>query len=79
VAEAIQYATDAGAHVINLSLAPHGESMVMEWAVNYAYERGDVVIDVADNENQSTVGYPAAYDRAVVVAAVNNSFRPHRL
>ena len=47
----------------------------MEWAVNYAYERGDVVIDV----NQSTVGYPAAYDRAVVVAAVNNSFRPHRL
>lgn len=49
------------------------ESMVMEWAVNYAYERGDVVIDVAGNENQSTVGYPAAYDRAVVVAAVANS------
>lgn len=23
VAEAVQYATDAGAHVINLSLAPH--------------------------------------------------------
>jgi len=53
--------------------------MVMERAGNYAFERGDVVIDVADNENQSTVGYPAAYDRAVVVAAVNNSFRPHRL
>ena len=53
--------------------------MVMEWAVDYAYERGDVVIDVAGNENQSTVGYPAAYDRAVVVAAVNDSFRPHRL
>ena len=55
------------------------ESMVIERAVNYAFERGDVVIDVADNENQSTVGYPAAYDRAVVVEAVNNSFRPHRL
>lgn len=53
--------------------------MVMEWAVNYAYERGVVVIDAAGNENQSTVGYPAECDRAVVVAAVNNSFRPHRL
>jgi subtilisin family serine protease len=45
----------------------------MEWVVNYAYERGVVVIDAAGNENQSTVGYPAAYARAVVVAAVNNS------
>ena len=49
------------------------ESMVVEWAVNYAYERGVVVIDAAGNENQSTVGYPAANDRAVVVEAVNNS------
>ena len=47
--------------------------MVMEWAVNYAYERGVVVIDAAGNENQSTVGYPAECDRAVVVATVNNS------
>ena len=51
----------------------------MERAVNYAFERGVVVIDAAGNENQSTAGYPAAYDRAVVVEAVNNSFRPHRL
>ena len=73
VAEAVQYATDNGAHIINLSLEVPCESMVMEWAVNYARERGVVVVAAAGNENLSTVSYPAAYAGVIAVAAVDNS------
>ncbi|MCH7800335.1 MAG: S8 family serine peptidase [Chloroflexi bacterium] len=73
VAEAIQYATDSGAHVINLSLNVPCESKVLEWAVNYARERSVVVVAAAGNEDLSTVGYPARYAGVVAVAAVDNS------
>jgi hypothetical protein len=73
VAEAVQHATDNGAHVINLSLEVPCESLVMEWAVNYARERGVIVVAAAGNANEPQVAYPAAYAGMVAVAAVDNS------
>jgi hypothetical protein len=73
LAEAVQHATDNGTHVINLSLEVPCYSQVMEWAVNYATERGVVVVAAAGNENQPSVGYPAGYAGVVSTAAVDNS------
>ncbi len=72
MAEAIQYAVDSGAHVINVSLGIECHSHVLEWAVNYAYERGVVVVGSAGNENVAEVRYPARFADVIAVAAVDN-------
>lgn len=50
VAQAIMYATDNGARVINLSLGGPGTSDVVQQAINYAYERNVLVVVAAGNE-----------------------------
>ncbi|MCH8309360.1 MAG: S8 family serine peptidase, partial [Chloroflexi bacterium] len=72
LAEAILYATDRGAHVINVSLEVPCESLVLNWAVNYAQERGVIVVASAGNDNSENIGYPAALPNTVTVAAVDN-------
>jgi serine protease len=69
IADAIRFAADEGAHVINMSLGSRFPSKVLEKAVNYAHKKGTIVICAAGNDGRGKVGYPAAYDKAVAVAA----------
>ena len=69
VADGIVWAVNHGAQVINLSLGGPAPSSVLEDAVNYAYENGVTVIAAAGNDN-SDVGYPAAYENCIAVGAV---------
>lgn len=69
IAEAIKFAADNGADVINLSLGGAGESHLMKEAIDYAYNKNVVVIAAAGNANQNSAGYPARYPRVVGVAA----------
>ncbi|HEY9695107.1 MAG TPA: S8 family peptidase [Oculatellaceae cyanobacterium] len=71
IAEAIRFAADNGADVINMSLGGRGESNIMEEAINYAYSKGVVVIAAAGNENSSSVSYPARYAHVIGVAALD--------
>jgi serine protease len=70
IADAIRWAADNGAKVINMSLGGGGRSDVMEKAVLYARNKGVVVVCAAGNGGRGVVEYPAAYPGSVAVAAV---------
>ncbi len=69
IAEAIRFAADNKADVINLSLGGGGESQVMKDAIDYAHSKGVVIIAAAGNENTNSASYPARYAHVIGVAA----------
>ncbi|MCS1352535.1 S8 family peptidase [Mechercharimyces sp. CAU 1602] len=71
VANGITYAADNGAQVINLSLGGPQSSQVIEDAVEYAVSKGVLVVAAAGNESTSSPSYPAYYEGALSVAAVD--------
>lgn len=70
IADAIRFAADKGADVINLSLGGGAYSQVMASAVEYARKKGVTVVAAAGNGGRATVEFPAAYPGAVAVSAV---------
>ncbi|NOJ82404.1 S8 family serine peptidase [Myxococcus xanthus] len=70
IADAIRFAADKGANVINLSLGGGAYSQVMASAVEYARKKGVTVVAAAGNGGRATVEFPAAYPGAVAVSAV---------
>ncbi len=72
IADAIRYAADKGAKVINMSLGGAFPSKVLAKAVKYAHDKGVTVVCAAGNESRGRVGYPAAYPGAVAVSATQN-------
>jgi serine protease len=70
IADAIRWAADHGAKVINMSLGGGGRSQVMENAVQYARKKGVVVVCAAGNGGRGIVEFPAAYPGSVAVGAV---------
>ncbi len=70
IAKGIIYATDNGARVINLSLGGTVNRQVMREAVQYALDRGVVVVAAAGNSNSSDPFYPAAYVSVIAVSAL---------
>ncbi len=73
IAEAIKFAADNDADVINMSLGGGGESQLMKEAIEYAYNKGVVIIAAAGNSNQNAAGYPARYPRVIGVSALDAS------
>ncbi|AFZ35325.1 Thermitase [Stanieria cyanosphaera PCC 7437] len=73
IAEAIKFAADHNANVINLSLGGSGESNLLKEAVDYAYNKGVVVIAAAGNSNQNSAAYPARYPHVISVAATDST------
>ncbi len=71
IAEAIRFAADNKADVINMSLGGGGESQVMKDAIEYAYRKGVVIIAAAGNENNNSASYPARYARVIGVGATD--------
>ena len=73
VADGIQWATDKGADVINLSLGASSGSSTLKNAVEYAYSNGVYLAAAAGNDGpcSNCVGYPAAYKECVAVSALD--------
>ncbi|MBD2353914.1 peptidase S8 [Tolypothrix sp. FACHB-123] len=69
IAEAIKFAADKGADVINMSLGGGGESQLMKQAIDYAHNKGVVIIAAAGNENANGASYPARYPHVIGVSA----------
>lgn len=73
IAEAIRFAADNNADVINMSLGGGGASQIMQEAIDYAYNKGVVVVAAAGNANQNSANYPARYPRVISVAALDSA------
>jgi len=73
IAEAIKFAADNGADVINLSLGGSGESHLMKEAIDYATDKDVVVVAAAGNSGQNSAGYPARYPHVIGVSALDTT------
>jgi serine protease len=71
ISEAIRFAADNGADVVNLSLAGSGYSQLMQQAIDYAYRKGLTIVAAAGNSNQNAVIYPARYRHVIAVSALD--------
>ena len=69
-ADAIYYAVDNGASVINMSVGGDGSSTLLEDAVNYAYDNNVPVVVSTGNQN-SVIQYPAQYANAFAIGSTN--------
>lgn len=74
IASAITYVADlkaeiGGPLVINMSLGGSQLDAVEKAAIDYAIEKGVVIVAAAGNEGEGGMGYPAAYEPVISVAA----------
>jgi serine protease len=69
IAQAIRYAADHGAQVINMSLGGPFPVGAIGSAVKYARGKGVTVVAAAGNDGRGKVGYPARYPGVIAVAA----------
>jgi len=71
IAEAIRFAADHGANIINMSLGGAGESAILKEAIDYAYNKGVTIIAAAGNANYPAAFYPARYPKVIGVSATS--------
>jgi len=71
VADAIIYAADNGAKVINLSLGGYAYSQYLQDAINYAFNKNCVIVASAGNNNTDEPFYPAACANVISVSSIN--------
>lgn len=70
VAEAIVWAADHGARIVNLSLGGPAYSHFLQEAVDYALGKGCILVAAGGNDGTAAAVYPAAYPEVLGVAAV---------
>jgi len=73
IANGIVWAADNGAKVINMSLGGSTGSSTVEDAVNYAWNKGAVLVAAAGNSGSSSPSYPAYYSNVIAVAATDQN------
>ena len=73
IANGIIWAADNGAKVINLSLGGTSSSFTLQNAVNYAWNKGAVVVAAAGNRNSTSRFYPAYYSNSMATAATDQN------
>jgi subtilisin family serine protease len=78
LARGIIRAVDSGALVINISLEIKEDSAELKEAVDYAWEKGAIIIAAAGNDGSSLPVYPACYENCLAVTAFkdNNTLVP---
>ena len=72
IIEAIYYATDNGATIINMSFGGSGQSALMISALNYADANGVSLFASAGNSGNGNMSYPAGYEHVIGVGATTN-------
>ena len=71
IVDAIYYAVNAGANVINLSLGGRIGSAAEEQAIAYAWSQGLVVVASSGNDSRGRVSYPAAFALCLAVGSTD--------
>jgi len=77
VAQGIQYAAQAGAQIVSMSLgyaSDCGCSQTVARTINYAFERGSLLIAASGNDSdQNRTSYPASSPRVMAVGATDHN------
>lgn len=73
VANGIVWAADNGANIINMSLGGTFNAATVESAVNYAWNKGVLIVAAAGNNGSTTPHYPAYYTNSIAVAATDSN------
>lgn len=71
--DGIVWAANNGADIISLSWGGIGYSILEQEVIDYAYNKGIVVVAAAGNEDTSTESYPAAYKHVISVASLDDN------
>jgi len=69
--DALRYAADEGADVVNMSLGDTRGTQQLSNAVTYAYSRGVVLVAASGNDNAEQILYPAFYTSVIAVGATD--------
>jgi uncharacterized repeat protein (TIGR02543 family) len=73
IIEAIYYAVDHGADVINLSLGGTYANPLTREAVEYAHEEGVIVVAASGNDGNDDLLYPASFSEVISVGSVGET------
>jgi subtilisin family serine protease len=73
IANAITWATDHGAQIINLSLGGSADSSTLHNAVIYARNHGALLVAAAGNNGTTNYNYPGGYPETLSVAATQST------
>lgn len=63
---------DDGCQIINMSLGAEESSEIVKFAIEYAEEKGCILVSAAGNE-AGNVKYPAAYEETIAVSSINQN------
>ena len=69
VAEGVLWAADHGANVLSLSLGSSDYTLALSAAIQYAWDKGCVVVASAGNRGVNSPNYPAGFPISLAVAA----------
>lgn len=72
-AEGIIWAADHGAKIISMSLGGYDDVPAEKAAIEYAYNKGCVLVAASGNDGTNTPFYPASYDQVIAVGASNEN------
>ncbi|MGO9610821.1 MAG: S8 family serine peptidase [Verrucomicrobiia bacterium] len=67
IAEAIRFAVDHGANIINMSFGSLVPTRTIYQAIEYAHSQGVIIVAAAGNNNSSQRSYPASYPHVISV------------
>lgn len=73
LANAITYAANNNANIISMSWGSSESSNLIKSAIDYAYDKGVVLVAAAGNDYSDFKTYPAGYDNVIPVGATDSS------
>ena len=73
LAQGIKYAADNGADIMSMSCRAFFYSDLLKDSVDYAYDKGIVMVAAAGNDNVNDKVYPGSYDNVIAVGATDNN------
>lgn len=69
--QAIYYAAANGANIISMSWGGYYFDSAVNSAIQYAHNKGCILVAAAGNDNNEVIRYPAGYENVIAVAASN--------
>ena len=72
IAEAIRYAADHGANVINMSFGSSTPTKLIQSAINEAHAQGVIMVAAAGNNDSNKRSYPASYAHVISVGGTGS-------